>query len=410
MNQKLLAARLLLQADQTVEHALDCDYAGADEIVLFDLSGTDAEHEESFNTIREIKRRVDIPLTGLGNIQRGEDVKKFLYAGCSRVLLNAAKPESFALLKEVSDRFGKEKIGLTVKDPSNYQENRESIETYASVLYLYPEAVSVIGKTSLPTVLFNDETDDASLCALLEKEGVAGLCGEAFSAGESILPLKKDMKEKGIPVNTFESSMDFSEFRTGADGLIPIVVQDYKNLEVLMVAYMNREAFDETIRTGRMTYYSRSRQELWVKGLTSGHFQYVRKLSVDCDNDTLLAQVAQVGAACHTGNRSCFYRDLLKKDTLHANPSKVFEDVYAVIEDRKKHPKEGSYTNYLFEKGIDKILKKVGEEATEIVIAAKNPNPEEIKYEIADFLYHVMVLMSERGVTWDDITEELANR
>ena len=127
MNQKLLAARLLLQADQTVEHALDCDYAGADEIVLFDLSGTDAEHEESFNTIREIKRRVDIPLTGLGNIKRGEDVKKFLYAGCSRVLLNAAKPESFALLKEVSDRFGKEKIGLTVKDPSNYQENREAI-------------------------------------------------------------------------------------------------------------------------------------------------------------------------------------------------------------------------------------------------------------------------------------------
>ena len=159
-----------------------------------------------------------------------------------------------------------------------------------------------------------------------------------------------------------------------------------------------------------MTYYSRSRQELWTKGLTSGHFQYVKKLMIDCDNDTLLAQVAQTGAACHTGNRSCFYRTLVEKESPHVNPLKVLEEVYGVIEDRKLHPKEGSYTNYLFEKGIDKILKKVGEECTEIVIAAKNPNPEEIKYEIADFLYHCMVLMAEKGVTWEDITEELAHR
>ena len=148
----------------------------------------------------------------------------------------------------------------------------------------------------------------------------------------------------------------------------------------------------------------------WVKGLTSGHFQYVKELRIDCDNDTLLAKVAQVGAACHTGNRSCFYRTILKKEYDAANPLKVFEDVFAVIEDRRLHPKEGSYTNYLFDKGIDKILKKVGEEATEIVIAAKNPDPEEIKYEISDFLYHVMVLMAEKGVSWEDITEELARR
>ena len=159
-----------------------------------------------------------------------------------------------------------------------------------------------------------------------------------------------------------------------------------------------------------MTYFSRSRQELWIKGLTSGHFQYVKELRIDCDNDTLLAKVHQIGAACHTGNRSCFYRPILKKGYDDTNPLKVFEDVYAVIQDRKVHPKEGSYTNYLFDKGIDKILKKVGEEATEIVIAAKNPDPEEIKYEISDFLYHVMVLMAERGVSWADITKELARR
>jgi len=211
-------------------------------------------------------------------------------------------------------------------------------------------------------------------------------------------------------MNTWTCSVSWSDLKRDGNGLVPVVVQDYRNEEVLMVAWMNQEAFEYTIRSGRMTYWSRSRKELWVKGLTSGHFQYLKELRIDCDNDTLLARVSQTGAACHTGNRSCFYRSALKKDTPQRNPMKVFEDVYATIEDRKAHPKEGSYTNYLFEKGIDKILKKCGEEATEIVIAAKNPNPEEIKYEVADFLYHLMVLMSARDITWDDIAQELANR
>ena len=145
--------------------------------------------------------------------------------------------------------------------------------------------------------------------------------------------------------------------------------------------------------------------------MTSGHFQYVKSLSIDCDNDTLLAKVKQIGAACHTGNYSCFYRDLIPMEEEDVeNPLTVFENVTNIIKDRKLHPKEGSYTNYLFDKGIDKILKKLGEEATEIVIAAKNPNPEEIKYEISDFLYHMMVLMVEKGVTWEDITSDLAKR
>jgi phosphoribosyl-ATP pyrophosphohydrolase/phosphoribosyl-AMP cyclohydrolase len=161
-----------------------------------------------------------------------------------------------------------------------------------------------------------------------------------------------------------------------------------------------------------MTYYSRSRQSLWLKGESSGHFQYVKELSADCDMDTLLAKVHQVGVACHTGAYSCFFNDVIapfnEKDEM--NPLKVFQQVYDVILDRKVNPKEGSYTNYLFDKGIDKILKKVGEEATEIIIAAKNPDKEEIKYEISDFLYHVMVLMAEKDVTWEEITKELARR
>ena len=147
-----------------------------------------------------------------------------------------------------------------------------------------------------------------------------------------------------------------------------------------------------------------------MKGETSGHIQYVKELTADCDFDTILAKVSQVGVACHTGNPSYFFNEIVKKEYIEKNPLKVFETVYNIIEDRKNNPKEGSYTNYLFDKGIDKILKKVGEECTEIVIAAKNPDPEEIKYEISDFLYHVMVLMVEKGVTWEEITQELAQR
>lgn len=188
------------------------------------------------------------------------------------------------------------------------------------------------------------------------------------------------------------------------------MVQDYRTNQVLMLAYMDEKAYQHTLDTGKMTYYSRSRKELWVKGLTSGHFQYVKELLADCDKDTLLAKVSQIGNACHTGSYSCFFEEILRKDYRAVNPLEVLTKEYQTILDRKAHPKEGSYTNYLFDKGMDKILKKVGEEATEIIIAAKNPDPEEIKYEISDFLYHVMVLMAEKGVTWEDITREISNR
>ena len=224
------------------------------------------------------------------------------------------------------------------------------------------------------------------------------------------MSLKHSMRENGISVNLYESSIPFDDFKLNSDGLIPVVTQDYKTGEVLMLAYMNKESYELTVSTGRMTYFSRSRNELWTKGETSGHYQYVKSLTIDCDKDTILAKVSQVGVACHTGNPTCFFTDLVKKEYKDTNPLKVFKEEYDIIVDRKNNPKEGSYTNYLFDKGIDKILKKVGEEATEIVIAAKNPDAEELKYEISDFLYHVMVLMVERGVTWEDVIKELADR
>ena len=172
---------------------------------------------------------------------------------------------------------------------------------------------------------------------------------------------------------------------------------DYRTNEVLMLAYMNEEAYETTLAIGKMTYYSRSRKELWIKGMTSGHFQYVKSLTVDCDNDTILAKVSQVGAACHTGNTD---KNLLE----------VLEQQYRVIRERKDHPKKGSYTNYLFEKGLDKILKKIGEESTEIVIASKNSDKENVKYEIADYLYYLMVLMAEKDISFEEVLEELVLR
>ena len=199
--------------------------------------------------------------------------------------------------------------------------------------------------------------------------------------------------------------MDLDKYFVKSE-LIPAIIQEKSTGEVLMLAYMNRESMQKTFETGYTWFWSRSRQELWMKGETSGHIQYVKELTADCDFDTILAKVSQVGVACHTGNPSCFFNEIVKKEYIEKNPLKVFETVYNIIEDRKNNPKEGSYTNYLFDKGIDKILKKVGEECTEIVIAAKNPDPE----EISDFLYHVMVLMVEKGVTWEEITQELAQR
>ena len=384
--------------------------SGADELIVFDLSKGDEEHEESLNQIREIARAVDFPIYGCGNIRRVEDVKKLLYAGCRKAFLNFSKNSNVAMAEEVSKRFGKEKIGVCLETLEDFTENRELVSAYTSeILTLDGSAPSGSLEVPVLPVLFHAGEDD--LLPLFGKEAVSGVAASLFTKDpDSIMERKHALKNNGISVNLFESPYSWADLKKGSDGLVPVVVQDYKTLEVLMVAYMNQEAYEKTLRDGRMTYYSRSRQELWIKGETSGHFQYVQSLSIDCDNDTILAKVRQIGAACHTGNRSCFYREMVKKDYADTNPMKVFENVYNVIMDRKLHPKEGSYTNYLFDKGIDKILKKVGEEATEIVIAAKNPNPEEIKYEISDFLYHVMVLMAERGVTWEDITRELANR
>ena len=202
-------------------------------------------------------------------------------------------------------------------------------------------------------------------------------------------------------------SIDISNVKFDEKGLVPCVVQDYYTKQVLMLAYMNRESLIKTMETGLATFYSRSRQELWTKGATSGNLQHVVELRLDCDGDAIVAEVKKDGPACHTGNESCFYRDLFVDNDM--KPFSI-EGLYELIKGRKTNPKEGSYTTYLFNRGIDKILKKVGEECTEVIIEGKAGNRQAAIYELADLYYHALVMMVEMDILPKDVFEELANR
>ncbi|MEE0204548.1 MAG: bifunctional phosphoribosyl-AMP cyclohydrolase/phosphoribosyl-ATP diphosphatase HisIE [Oscillospiraceae bacterium] len=197
------------------------------------------------------------------------------------------------------------------------------------------------------------------------------------------------------------------ELKFDEKGLIPAVVVDVYSREVLTVAYMNRESLQISMDEGRTCFWSRSRQELWRKGETSGNVQRIAEIIADCDRDALVVLVEKDGPACHTGAESCFHNPLWESETLH---DFTLDGLMNLIRGRKTEPKEGSYTSYLFEKGMDKMLKKVGEESTEVIIAAKDQDKKETIYEIADLVYHVMVVMVEMGISIEDITRELASR
>ena len=201
--------------------------------------------------------------------------------------------------------------------------------------------------------------------------------------------------------------LSINDLKFDSNGLIPAVVVDEVDKKVLTVAYMNRESLEISMKEGKTCFWSRSRQELWHKGETSGNYQHIARITADCDRDALVVVVKKDGPACHTGADSCFNDDLyISEDVKEFS----LEGLYDLLVGRKTEKKEGSYTTYLFEKGIDKILKKVGEESTEVIIAGKADDKAETVYEIADLAYHVMVLMVQMGITPADIHAELASR
>ncbi len=387
--------------------------SGVDKIMIFDLSTTDEEHEKNIHTIKNINRNVEIKVCAGGNINRMEDIKKLIYAGCLQVILNGSKPNSIELAEEASGRFGKDRILVSVENVNFiFKHHDKMAKTFHELLVLNKAVLdSIEGMTDVPYVLQLDSDNMDEITSVLSRKNVRGIAGSLINDPKTdIMKLKSALSEAGIKMDNFEPALHWEDLKKNSDGMVPVIVQDYRTDEVLMLAYMNEEAFNTTIHIGKMTYYSRSRNELWTKGLTSGHLQFVKSLTADCDYDTILAKVSQVGAACHTGNRSCFFNEIVKRDYTEKNPQKVLEDVYKIILDRKANPKEGSYTNYLFEKGLDKILKKVGEESTEVILAAKNNDADDLKYEISDYIYHLMVLMAEKGITWEQVTQELSQR
>lgn len=388
--------------------AVQYERLGADGVVL--ISPDFADEEMLIKKIKAICGQSDCRLYVWQPYKRLEDIKKILYAGAAGAWIDASNE---ALIKEAAERFGADKTGMVITEPEVV------VSEFQLAADLKLEHIFVTGNIEkLPesapdetVIAACDSTDKERMRQLLKNRDVRAIALINDSEEvQNIYTLKAELADADYSLNMFQSSMDFKTFKLDDKGLIPVIVQDFRTAEILMMAYMNQEAYEQTLREGVMTYWSRSRQELWRKGDTSGHYQYVKSLEIDCDRDTILAKVEQIGAACHTGNRSCFYTNLVRKAYDARNPMTVFDEVMATITDRKENPKEGSYTNYLFEKGIDKILKKVGEEATEIVIAAKNPDQEELKYEICDFLYHMMVLMAEKDISWKEIAKELAER
>ena len=404
-----------------LELAMSYEQNGADGLYIYNYDDNETTQMHFLQMVKLVLKKVDIPLYLGCHVERFEDIKKALYTGASYVVIPYERSFPKEEVKKAIERFGRDKIVIEfnadVDKPEHAYESEKLLEELkdlgvASFQMKHVTVSSamnrILERCPLPVIVRDSlvRNDIETLLSLPNCYGVA----TNYYEQKNLLKVKQALRAEGLETKCLASSLSFSEFKTNADGLIPVVVQDYRTLEVLMVAYMNEESFNKTIETGRMTYWSRSRSEQWVKGETSGHYQFVKELRIDCDKDTLLAKVHQLGVACHTGNMSCFFTTLCKKEFADFNPLTVLTEDYNIIMDRKVNPKEGSYTNYLFDKGIDKILKKCGEEATEITIAAKNPDAEELKYEIADYLYHLMVLMVECDVDWNDIVKELANR
>lgn len=403
-------------AENIVRLARDYSDRGADGLLVYNFSKDEDSREEFLKLAKRIARIIDIPFIIGYHIGNYEDAKKAYYTGASGLILPYGLLEKEGLVKDISNRFGVGKLYLEIDQPT-FMENDGIYEAcknlgIGNLLIDYnDESESFEKKVSISPmpVVIRDNLFSKDIRDILLIPSVTGVTTD-FYLNRDIMKAKQALMQENIMVNVPESKIPFSEFKLNNDGLIPVITQDFKTGEVLMLAYMNEEAYNRTITDGKMTYYSRSRNALWVKGETSGNYLYLKEMYLDCDKDTLLAKVIPAGPACHTGNKSCFYTGLIEKEFRKSNPYNILNDVYNIIMDRKKNPKEGSYTNYLFDKGLDKILKKCGEEAAEIIIAAKNPESGELRYEIADFLYHLMVLMAYSGLDWEDITTELADR
>lgn len=387
--------------------------SGIDQMVIWDLSETTQEHEHSLKLIREINRVLEISSYAYGWTENLRDIREYLYAGCRRVIISSNNPNISKMIEEHKKQVYDNRLSLALEDVDIlFKRRTELLETFHDIYVFRSDILdSVVNMTELPFYAFVESMEFDAYKDTLKLSACLGVGGPLLDEQTTdIMTLKHELYEHGILVLINDASMEWSAFKLDSNGLIAVVAQDYSTKEVLNYGYMNKEAFEATIAKGKMHYYNKQTGKMHMHGQAQGHMQYVKSLSVDCHKQAILAKVSQIGVACHTGNYSCFYKEIMKKDFTEKNTFKLLENIYNVIINRKKHPQEGSFTNFLLDKGLNEISKKIQAETTELILSAKDQDVEALRTELSDLIYYMMVLMSEYDITWDDVTNELAQR
>lgn len=435
----------LIDAGDPVETAKMYNDQGADEIVFLDISATNEQRKTMLDVIERAAKEVFIPLTVGGGISSIEDFQAVLNVGADKVSINSAAVNNPKLITEAAQKFGSQCVVVAI-DVKKNKDGVYEVVTKGGMFNTHLKAVNWAKKVEelgageiLLTSMDADGTKagydleitkmiseavnipviasggagkkEDFYMALTEGKADAVLAASLFHFGEiKVGELKEYLESKNVPVrkDKMENNQITAKDLKFVNGLIPVITQDIVTGEVLMQAYMNEEAFNKTLETNKVHYFSRSRNQLWLKGETSGHFQELVKMYADCDNDSLLCLVKQTGCACHTGNYSCFFNQI--KDSEAKTSYKILFDLEKLVQDRRENPVEGSYTNYLLTKSVDKICKKISEEAGEIIIGSMKRSKEEVIYESADFLYHLTVLLNDQNVSMEEVLTELASR
>lgn len=418
-----------------VEFGKHYEEQGADELVYLDINATVEGRKTFTHIVEKIAKEIHIPFTVGGGIASLEDAERLFSVGADKVSINSAAVANPDVINQISGKYGKERLviaidgvekdgkwfvtthgGNKVSDKELIAWARECEERGAGSL-LFTSKTHDGTKTGYPCDIFAQLKSAVSIPiiasggagsiddiaeVLTSGKADAALAASIFHFGEITIPqLKADLTRRGIKVNRLP--LKYSDFNLGknSDGLLPCVVQDAQTLKVLMVAYMNEEAFEQTLSTGKATFYSRERKALWTKGETSGNFIEVVDMYADCDSDTLLIMGKPSGPACHQGTTSCF-------STSEAEG--FIRRLETVIQGRHAEMPDNHYTTYLFNKGVNRIAQKVGEEAVETVIEAIDGNKERYLYEASDLIYHLLVLNEQMGFTIDDMEHELLSR
>lgn len=290
-----------------------------DQLYIINLSKNYIEYECSIGTIEDIVKSVDVPVIVAGCIKGKADIERLLDIGVSKVGINFSKESNIELAKTLKDSFDKERLFGAVTSVNEIYDHKSLMEELCDCLVIMKEQIvtDVLRATNMDVLIPCGDVAPNRLIEILENDNIKAVFGRFVNCNlHDINSIKIILKESGINTSAFEPKLEWADLKTNEANLIPVIVQDYITNEVLMMAWMNQLAFEHTCKTGRMNYYSRSRKSQWVKGETSGHFQYVKMLNADCDSDTLLAKVSQIGAACHTGSRSCFFKEIIKRDII----------------------------------------------------------------------------------------------